>query len=168
MNGEYRNILDYIRNIATPVITSILLKSDIMKKAYIDTDTQTMSNVTLRSINLDTNSTELDVSINNIAHTHSTNTVKDTSLVLRDDDGNMQSKTASTYYTGYKLKDGTDLIDTFETKVNTSVDIQNLDVNSPEGSNCITNLELDFINNTLVLKRTYGYISTDTSKVMEI
>lgn len=173
-NGNYKNVLDYIKNVATVAITSLLLRSDLFLKSYlnniktIDTDVKSYSNVKLNDISIKPNSTELYITLNNTPHKHSIDTITDPTIIIRDTVGNIQSKVNSNYYTGFKLSDGTDLIDVFYTKKNNSIMVRNENVNSSDGMNHITKLELNMVDGILVLRRTYGYINHIVNKTMEM
>ncbi len=160
MHGNYQNILDYIKNIAYPIITSLLQRSDIIKKLIAKNELKTFNNTNtiINYTNLkNTDTLEVNMSLKDTSHTHNLEDIKNSNIVIRDENNNICSKLSDDKFTGYKLKNGTDLIDIFETK-KISIDIKNVDVNSTDGNNCIVDLELEKIENTLILKRTYGYI----------
>lgn len=160
MHGNYQNILDYIKNIAYPIITSLLQRSDILKQLITNDEITTFSNTNtvIKSINLkNTDTLEADISLKDTSHTHNLENIKNSNIVIRDNNNNIYSKLNDDKFTGFKLKNGDDLINIFETK-KLNIDIKNVDTNSTDGNNCIIGLELEKIENTLILKRTYGYI----------
>ena len=63
------------------------------------------------------------MSLKDTSHTHNLEDIKNSNIVIRDENNNICSKLSDDKFTGYKLKNGTDLIDIFETK-KISIDIK--------------------------------------------